>query len=196
MKILYLTKGNIHPDMGTQKVVLSNIESIYRGKNVEIIQNEVDVIKEINLKEYDALVVFFHLKEDDEIIISKIRSYVEDGGTIIALHGAGASFKTSEDWFELIGGRFIMHPPTCELEVECGEYRAKIIDEFYIMDLKDDIVTHAFSIKDDEKIPCLWSKNYRKGRVVYLALGHDVISVSSEAYKVALNKAFEIAGLL
>lgn len=195
MKILYFTHGDMHPDKDTQKEVFNNLSTLLDGKDIEILQKDMDEIENINLESYNVLILFFHIVQNDNATVNRIQSYVENGGVVIGIHGVGASYKGNNDWFEIIGGRFKMHPPVCEFQVECGKYKANITDELYVMDLKANIESHAFSYHDDKKIPCLWRKKYRKGKVVYLALGHELTSVKSEIFSVAFKKALELGGL-
>jgi type 1 glutamine amidotransferase len=125
-----------------------------------------------------------------------IKKYSHKGGTVIAIHGAAASFKGNDIWFEFIGGKFVSHPPVCEFEVKFGENVVKTTDEIYLLEMKEDVKPEAYSIKDEIKSPCIWERKRGKGKVVYLALGHDLNAVDSEAFKQMFIYTLKFSGIL
>lgn len=63
----------------------------------------------IKRADYDVIVFYttgYKLNETQERALEK---FVEDGGGLIALHGASASFGNSQVWFRLVGARFTGH---------------------------------------------------------------------------------------
>ncbi len=59
----------------------------------------------------DLVVVYIHRRRCSEGIVERAERYVERGGRLLALHAATASFRGSERWSRLLGGRFVDHGP-------------------------------------------------------------------------------------
>ncbi len=192
MKILYLAYGDSHPDIESQEKVLEYTRDAFSLSVPEIKTEKIDNLGALNLEHYDALILFFHIAEDNNDIVTKIIEYADNGGTVLALHGAAASFKGNDTWFDFLGGRFVSHPPLCEFFVESDAFSGKITDEIYFVEFKKDIKIYAFSKYQGDKIPCLWARDRDIGRVVYLSLGHDIEAVSSDTFLKAFNLAVSI----
>jgi type 1 glutamine amidotransferase len=57
---------------------------------------------------FSALVIYIHHKRISQSALTSWIVFVSDGGGILAIHSATASFK-KQTFFEILGGRFIGH---------------------------------------------------------------------------------------
>ena len=61
------------------------------------------------------LALYFHHPREDPSLVEAITRYVRNGGTLLAIHGVSASFKGSDEFATLLGGRFTGHAPPGEV---------------------------------------------------------------------------------
>ena len=110
------------------------------------------------------------------------------GANILGWQGDGLD-PADRPFFELLGNRYLSHGPghhegrhTIEIVAEhpitAGLSDFDLFDEYYEFELADDEVTVLAQRHraDGEVIPVLYAREFGAGRVVYLALGHDMRS--------------------
>jgi uncharacterized protein len=121
-----------------------------------------------------------------------LEAFVNDGGGIVALHGASASFGNSQVWQRLIGAKFSGHAAGLfPLELEIVDRQNPItrgirdfrtMDEEYHHTFVPGAERHALarfkerppqSINPQDNRDVAWTREIGKGRVFYNALGHD-----------------------
>jgi uncharacterized protein len=121
-----------------------------------------------------------------------LQTFVEDGGGLVAIHGASGSFGNSAVWTRLIGGKFAGHAPGLfALPVEIVDPRHPIMAGVTPFTITDEEYTHTFPEGVDRHVlarfrerpagsrdpngnrDILWTREAGKGRVFYSALGHD-----------------------
>jgi uncharacterized protein len=145
-------------------------------------------LADIKRADYDVLVFYTTGYKLDPVQERALEQFVEDGGGIVALHGASASFGNSATWLRLVGGRFTGHiPGTHKLNVAvadpnhpitAGVGPFSVVDEEYNHKLAD--VRREVLLKFAERpagskgtnMDVMWTRTVGKGRVVYNALGH------------------------
>lgn len=119
------------------------------------------------------------MMQDEQV--NSLYNWVHAGGAFYAVHAATALGKTKELYANLIGGRFIKHPPALEFNVypmfgtheitqEIGSFT--VTDEFYIEEYEGTLNVLMVSMLDDVVHPMLWCKQEGLGRMVHNALGH------------------------
>src|SRR5262245_22912973 len=71
---------------------------------------------------YRALVLYFHhpRAQLSEGALAAFERYVAGGGGVLALHSATASYKGTDRYFEILGGRFTGHGRVEALEVRAA----------------------------------------------------------------------------
>jgi type 1 glutamine amidotransferase len=130
---------------------------------------------------------------EQEALVALVR-----GGTgLVAVHcanvlGANGDALDPADrpMFELLGSRFLRHPPTVSgrhrIEVVRGHPvtdgvdRFETTDEYYELELADDeieVLAHRQRVDGERdpspSVPIMYARHIGRGRVAYLALGHD-----------------------
>ena len=119
--------------------------------------------------------------------------FVREGGGFIGVHGATVWFKDNPHYTEMIGGTFQGHGKFAEFPVKvvnrqhpitAGVEDYTVEDEPYVVEpgenIGDLLLTGEF---DGKSNPLGWAKEFGKGRVVYLANGHDRRSLDMPAFK-------------
>ncbi|MFS0723607.1 ThuA domain-containing protein [Paenibacillus sp. 1P07SE] len=125
--------------------------------------------------------------------------FVAGGGGLLVIHN-GISLQASPELCQLIGARFIGHPPFASLpfSVAAPEHPiAKGLEPFtmeeepYRFELDplselDILLTYEH---EGEDWPAAWTRTYGLGRVAYLMPGHHAPSFDHQAYQVWIVQA-------
>jgi len=130
--------------------------------------------------------------------------YVEQGGSFLGVHGATVFREEYSLYPDMLGGRFVSHAAYSEFPVRIrdtahavtqgvGDY--SVMDEPYVVERypgSDVLLTGAW---DGDAHPLGWVKHHGKGRVCYLANGHDRASLDHpEVQRLLRNAARWCAG--
>jgi uncharacterized protein len=138
---------------------------------------------------------------------------VTAGRGVVALHGAnimgqeaGTIAPSWQPLFELIGNRYLSHGPghhegrhTIEIVAEhpitTGVETFDLFDEYYEFELADENITVLAQRHraDGVVIPVLYAREVGEGRVVYLALGHDMRSWGEPSVRALVRQAIQWA---
>jgi uncharacterized protein len=112
-------------------------------------------------------------------------------------------FDRHKQIFTMFGGEFYGHPPLQEIKVRVkdGSHPAvKGVTDFAVMDelymhrnMQDDIRVLLEAEFAGQRVPVAWVKQYGKGKVFFLALGHDPRSVTLEPYGKMVIQALQWA---
>lgn len=188
LPILLVSRGLFHPHPFARRVLRTTLDTI---PHVHI--NPVrglDSLTSADLHEYRAAVLYFHARSIAPAALEALQNYLQAGGGLLAVHAAAASFKDSQVYFELLGGRFVSHgavqqititaqPQSVPLFGELPDF--SIHDEFYRMETREDI-SILFSARQGElEEPFAWTRQHGNGRVFYLAAGHTAASLRHPA---------------
>lgn len=113
--------------------------------------------------------------------------YVNAGGSLLVVHSSATAFPDWDAWEALVGGRWVRgttwHPPKAPGRVVVDPAHPMLVglsdfevdDEFYT-DLRvgNAVRVVAHHVLDAVAHPLAWEHRVGAGRVVYVALGHDV----------------------
>ena len=179
--ILYCSKGIVHPNFWARK----NIKDFLRQeiKNCDIVQtSRLAFHKLIPKHNPDLIVLYFHEKKIRPEDLQSLNAYVRNGGAILAIHSASASFKQEPAYHKLIGGRFIKHGPICNYTIQPSAYAEEhfckldstfsIKDELYLHDYDSTVQVLLETQIIDRLEPVAWVKSHGPGKVAYFAPGH------------------------
>ncbi|MCD4751450.1 MAG: ThuA domain-containing protein [Anaerolineaceae bacterium] len=113
--------------------------------------------------------------------VDALAEWVRAGGKFLPAHAATAAGKTKALYSELIGGKFIEHPPQFSFTVSPmyaphpiteGIEAFTVLDEFYIETYSPEVNVHMVALDRGVAHPMVWSKAEGKGRVAHVAPGH------------------------
>ena len=136
-----------------------------------------------------------HISDD---ALAALDTFVNEGGGLIAVHSAAASFKEQPGYSAILGGRFLHHGPIGRYSIRqtrsAGDFAGggatpeaaahtlapslpaiepfTVRDELYIHEYDPDNFVHFVTDTEDGPEPVAWSRLHGKGRVFYLAPGH------------------------
>ncbi|MEV7341049.1 ThuA domain-containing protein [Streptomyces sp. NPDC093544] len=134
---------------------------------------------------------------------------VRSGKGLVGVHGAnimgwqGDGLDPADrPLFKLLGNRYLSHGPghhegrhrieiVADHPVTKGVTDFELFDEYYEFELADDDVTVLAQRHraDGEVIPVLYAREFGEGRVVYLALGHDMRSWGEPPVRALVRQA-------
>jgi type 1 glutamine amidotransferase len=181
---LYISSGVGHPTLRAQLRAYNAVREVTGGSLRWV--HRLRALTDLN-PEYQKLCIGnFHHKPDHPEIVDALDSYVGSGGAFLALHGVSASFKRNGRFEQMLGGVFTGHDSIQELALECGhdgpsqsEVATTVIDEPYEHRVAGEIQvicrwkkTGPLTAGGVTNEPCAWQREYGRGRVGYLSLGH------------------------
>jgi uncharacterized protein (TIGR03000 family) len=140
--------------------------------------------------DYDVLLFYtsgYKMNENQE---RAIKRFLDEGGGIVAIHGASLTFANSDFWFKLVGARFKGHiPGTHKLNIVITDTKHPITRGVHDFTIVDEEYKHKFAdvpkhvlarfrerppaSDQSENMDILWTRDVGKGRLFYSALGHD-----------------------
>ncbi len=152
-----------------------------------LVQDSAWVERELDL--IDALVLY--TTGDLALDPDRLVAWVRDGGALIGVHSASDTYRESEAFVGMLGGRFERHPWQQEVRVlVAGEHPAtshlpasfRIHDEIYELDSQSEVPRVLLELDPDSveiergdpdrPHPLAWCRDFGAGRVFYTALGH------------------------
>lgn len=133
----------------------------------------------------------------DDWLPERIKNY-----DLVGIHSASDSFKNSDRYGQLIGGRFSGHAHgTFTVEVvdkwhpiTVGLKEFEITDEDYQHAYHPEADIHVIARKKGDDRNMAWVKHVGKGRLVYLANGHGVAAFKTPGFqKLLVNAMYWVA---
>ena len=151
-----------------------------------------------DLSSFSALVLHYHHKTISDGALGRLDQFVKNGGGILAIHAATASFKQSMPYFKILGGRFIGHGKVENFEgrkvrddVFSGIGNFVVKDELYIHEQEPGIEVHFMAKHEGKDIPAVWTSRYGQGKVCYAVPGHTTATMSDPTYQQILRRGLE-----
>lgn len=192
-RVLLITSGVEHPTYACRRALIQALMQIdgvlfEHIRSLEMLPND--------LTEIDALVLYYHEQQLSEHALTMFDQFVAQGGGVLAVHSATASFMNCEHYFEILGGRFERHGPITRFQIAplkgmdifSGIPPFFLEDELYIHNLEPDITPHFIAMEGTEEIPVVWTHRYKKGRVCYAMPGHRIETMRDPDYQNLLKQ--------
>lgn len=134
-----------------------------------------------NVKAYGLVVIHTTGGSLSEAQARGLWGFVEAGGGLVGIHSATDSFKNSDLYWELLGGRFTGHGGG-KFTVEIVDRRHPVSSGLRDFEIEDEDYQHAYHPRaglrvlakkkgDDRNM--VWVKRVGKGRVFYIANGDN-----------------------
>jgi len=191
-KILLVTDGVFHPPL-TARIALQKTLAKLDGFEFQHVRSMEKLPSELSV--FSALVLYMHHKKISDGALETLGGFVSNGGGILGVHTATASFKQQMQYFEILGGRFAGHGPIERFEVSrvndeiFGDIEDFVVkDELYIHELQQGIETHYTAKHEGEDVPVVWTYQYGRGRVCYAVPGHTTATMRNETYQKILQR--------
>jgi type 1 glutamine amidotransferase len=194
-KILLVTSGIFHPPLFGRMALHNMLKhmkdfSFAHVSSLEKLPADLD--------SFSALVLHYHHKTISDTALNRLDTFVKNGGGILALHAATASFKATLPYFKILGGRFIGHGKVERFQVKKlkdgifdGIEDFIVKDELYIHELEPNIEVYFMAKHEGKDIPVVWTYRYGKGKVCYAVPGHTTGSMYNETYQQILKRGLK-----
>ena len=191
-KVLLVTDGIFHPTLLGRLALHNSLKRLdgFSFKHVSSLEK-----LPAELKTFSAMVLHYHHNTISEKALGQLDNFVKNGGGILAIHAATASFKETMPYFKILGGRFIGHGAVEDFEVQrirddiFGDVKNFVVkDELYIHELEPDIEVHFTAKLVGKDIPVVWTYRYGSGKVCYAVPGHTTGSMRNKTYQRLLQR--------
>ena len=191
-KVLLVTDGFFHPTLLGRLVLHKSLRQMDGYHFIH-----VSSLKKLpaDLNSFSALVLHYHHKKISGGALKQLDDFIQNGGGILAIHAATASFKETLPYFKILGGRFIGHGKVEPLEVTkvrddifSGIENFIVKDELYIHELETGIEVHFTAKHEGKDIPVVWTYRYGKGKVCYAVPGHTTGTMRNQTYQTILQR--------
>jgi uncharacterized protein len=186
LKVLFLGDNGHHKPAER----LRELAPVMMNRGIHLVYTE-DVAAALTLttlQRYDALLIYANLTTLAPAQEQALVDYVTQGGGLVALHTASASFRTSARYAALVGARFATHktgtfrvtPAAPDHPVMQGFPGFESWDETYVHTLHNEQGRTVLETREGE--PWTWIRTEGRGRVFYTAWGHDERTWTNPGY--------------
>ena len=198
-KVLLVTDGIFHPTFFGRMALHNAL------KQMEVFSFEhISSLEKLpaNPGSFSALVLHFHHKIISAEALNRLDSFTRNGGGILAIHAATASFKQTPSYFKILGGRFVVHGKVEKFQVEkfeglksndvfAGINDFVVKDELYIHELQSDIEVHFTAKHEGKDIPVVWTHRCGTGKICYAVPGHTTGTMRNKTYQQILKRGLK-----
>lgn len=177
--VLLISDGIRHPPLLGRFWLRWGLEAMpgYRFRRV----GSLEALPGLRLGSFAALVLYFHHETISPAALESLEAFVRQGGGLLAVHSASASFKREPRYFEILGGRFREHGPVAPFQVRPVTPQDEVFRGIPAFAVKDELYRHDYDAENrvhfavmvgEEREPLVWTRYFGQGRVCYCALGH------------------------
>ena len=191
-KVLLVTDGILHPTLFGRFALHEALRQLNDFSFVHC--SSLEKLPS-DLESFSALVLHFQHKRISGHAFGQLDNFVNNGGGILAIHAATASFKETMPYFDILGGRFIRHGKVENFEVIRvrndifdGIDNFVVKDELYIHELEPSIEVHFTTKLEGKDIPVVWTYQYGNGKVCYAVPGHTTGTMQNKTYQQLLQR--------
>lgn len=202
IKTLVFAGGQIHDYKKCGKKafeILSECEEL----ELTMVEDDLSALVSPNLDSYDLIVFYYTVGEISDAQKNGLLNWVASGKGYVGIHSAADSFRGCPEYRAMVGGHFVTHPHYRDYQVSVVDSEHPItegLDEFvvrdeqYITDYDPRVNVLCSALWKGKAMPVAWTKSWGKGRVFYLALGHNAESCEDENFAILLKRGAIWAG--
>jgi putative membrane-bound dehydrogenase-like protein len=142
-----------------------------------------DDLNDQELNRYQAIMLYNNHTTVSRAQLTALLKFVSDGGGLVVLHCASASFQNSEEFIRLVGASFKSHGTGTFGVTRVAESHPVVAgvptweswEETYVHTKHNPIDRTVLEVRRENghDEPWTWVRTYGKGRVFYTAWGHD-----------------------
>jgi len=196
IKTLVFAGGQIHDYKGCGKAIM---EALSPGDEFELtyIEDDLDALIAPKLNPYNVIVFYYTVGEITDAQRDGLSNFLASGKGYVGIHSAADSFRGDPAYRAMVGGYFVTHPRYRQYQVSIvnnehpitkGMDEFMVTDEQYITDYDPRVEILASALWKGKAMPVAWTKSWGKGRIFYLALGHNADSCKDENFKLLLRR--------
>ncbi len=202
LKTLVFAGGEIHDYKGCGKAAMEALSET-GDFDLTLVENDLSVLVSPKLDPYDLIVFYYTVGSITDEQKNGLLNYVASGKGYVGFHSAADSFRDCPEYRAMVGGYFITHPAYRQYQVSIvdsehpitkGLVEFFVTDEQYILDYDPRVHVLASALWKGKAMPVAWTKPWGKGRVFYLALGHNPESARDPNFKLLLQRGALWAG--
>jgi type 1 glutamine amidotransferase len=164
-----------------------------------LLSEDLEVLASPGLGRYDLLVNLTTGRTLEPAQEEGLLAFVRSGRGLVGIHNAADTFKNSPAYLDLLGGRFVTHPPQLDIAVEYTAPEHPVVsglppftvrDELYILDWRPERVELLAQTRSHEgrPVPLCWVRREGAGRVFYLSLGHNPSTYEHPVFRAWLGR--------
>jgi len=201
IKTLLLSGGEIHDWRGCGQAALEALEEA-KCFDVTYVQNDLDALIAPRLAPYDLLVFYYTVGTITDAQKNGLLNWIASGKGFAGFHSAADSFRDCPEYRAMVGGYFVTHPHYRQYQVSVvdsehpitkGLVEFNVTDEQYITNWDPRVKVLASALWKGTAMPVAWTKDWGKGRVFWLALGHNPESARDPHFKLLLQRGAQWA---
>jgi putative membrane-bound dehydrogenase-like protein len=197
LKILFLGDNGLHKPAER----LRPFAPAMMNRGIQIVYTEdLGAITVENLKRYDAVLIYANIETIPSGPEQALLDYVAQGGGLVALHSASASFRNSDRLLALIGAQFQRHGPIAPFRTRLANPTSPITQGFSGFESTDEPYEHVKHNEQNRTIlevresePYTWTRTEGKGRVFYTAWGHDERTWTTPGFQDLVERGIRFA---
>lgn len=198
-QVLFLVGGPFHDNPVLYPILQKKLEDT--GEFKVTLSKDLDQFKTENIKKYDLVIIYATRLTMNPEQEQGLVSFVENGKSLVGIHCATDTFRDSDAYWKLVGGRFRTHgSETFQVNVTAktnpivaGMKSFQIQDETYTDDFKPDSKVLVIMRREKDSEPAAWIQYYGKGRVFVTGLGHGKPAWENPAFQQLVTKGAEWA---
>lgn len=194
-KVLVLLGGGYHPFEACGEILEAFLTDT--GRYAVTCTTDRNALASLPKSRYAALVIYTQggkltAKQEKGVV-----DFVEKGGGLVGIHCASDSFTGNKRYMKLIGSQFIGHGAVVPFDVTVSDEdhtlaarvkEFKITDELYILKKHSDFEPYLQSYWRNVAHPMTYTRTQGKGRVGYLALGHDERAFENPSFQSQVDR--------
>lgn len=202
IKTMVFAGGEIHDYSGCGKKIFE-ILSECDELELSMVEDDLSALVSPNLDPYDLIVFYYTVGEISDEQKNGLLNWVASGKGYVGVHSAADSFRGCPEYRAMVGGHFVTHPHYREYQVSVvdsdhpiteGLDEFMVKDEQYITDYDPRVNVLCSALWKGKAMPVAWTKSWGKGKVFYLALGHNPESCEHEKFATLLKRGAIWAG--
>lgn len=215
MKLLLIADDYWHPAEVLTRGLAFLTEN---GHTMDVVMDAKDIVTEELLRRYEVVIIAKgnqlvngnqHGWFDDGVTLvgpEGYREYVENGGSILALH-AGISFTKDEcpKMTDFLGAAFLMHPKQCPVEIRMTlpdhpisegvtDFSIRQDEHYFIERTENEGTVFAESVSAHGVQPAGIMRTIGKGRLCLVTPGHNMYVYENKMFQRLLLNAVEWTG--
>ncbi len=196
IKTLVLVGGEVHDFQSCGQAIQEGLEQTGEF-DITYVEEDLDAFLPLHLDSFDLLVLYYTRGEITDPQKNGLSNWIASGHACVGIHSAIVSFCDCPEYLAMLGGCFVTHPPYRQYQVSVVDPQHPITrdlveftvtDEQYVLDYDPRVRVLCSALYQGEAMPVAWLKLWGKGRVFYLALGHDQAACQDEHFQLLLHR--------